>query len=96
MTIVFLPGALADLRWFHRYYTQRFPAERDNASRRLRAVLALLGDHPRIGRAVDGEAGLRSYPVPRTPFTVLYRARSDRLEILRVYDQRSAFANRGE
>ena len=94
MKIVFLSSALPDLRWFKLYYTRSFPAGRDNANRQFQTLLELLRNNPHIGRAYEGERGVRRYPVPRTPFTILYRARPEQIEILRVYDQRSNFSNK--
>jgi len=94
MKIVFLSSALPDLRWFKLYYTRNFPAGRENANRQFQTLLELLRNNPQIGRSYEGEKGVRRYPVPRTPFTILYRARSEQIEILRVYDQRSNFSNK--
>ena len=93
MNIVFLASTRADLRWFKRYYSRVFPEGRSNADRQFKAFLDLLKANPGIGHPYEAESGVREYSLPRVPFTVLYRVKSDRIEVLRVYDQRSAFAN---
>ena len=37
---------------------------------------------------VEGMAGIREFPIPRTPFSFIYRVVDDRIEVLRVRDQR--------
>lgn len=94
MKIKFLASSKPDLRWFKQYYTKTFPAGRENANRQYRAFLLLLRESPGIGRAVEDEKNTREYPIPRTPFTVLYRIMPEHIEVMRVYDQRSDFSNR--
>ena len=94
MQIIFLAQTKADLRWFKRYYTQTFPAGRENANRQYRAFLKLLSERPTIGHPTEDGEGVREYSIPRTPFSALYRVFEDRIEIMRIYDQRSEFSNR--
>lgn len=93
MKILLLASAKADLRWFKRYYMQVFPSGRENADQQYRALLQLLRSNPDVGERVEGGASLREFPIWRTPFSVLYRVKPEHIEILRVYDQRSQFAN---
>lgn len=93
MNIVFLASTRADLRWFKRYYTRVFPEGRSNADRQFKTFLDILKANPGIGHPYEPEPEVREYSLPRVPFTVLYRVKSDRIEVLRVYDQRSAFSN---
>jgi len=93
MNIHILASAKADLRWFKRYYMQVFPAGRENADHQFRALLALLKSNPDVGERVDAFPGVREFPIRRTPFSVLYRVQPKHIEILRVFDQRSDFAN---
>ena len=94
MNIIFLETAKYDLRWFKQYYTRVFPEGRSNADRQYRAFLQLLKANPGIGHPDEWELGLMEYHIPRIPFTVLYRVKSEHIEILRLYDQRSDFSNR--
>ena len=88
MQIVFLPEATTSLRWFHRYYSTRFPAGKSNAMIRFQAMKDVLHRNPEIGRPMEGR-DVRLYLLPKTPFCVIYRIRSHRIEILSVYDQRN-------
>ena len=88
MKLVFLPATRADLAWMRTYYTRTFP---DGARRAAEAYLGacdLVRDHPAIGRPVEGLAGVRELLIPRTQFSFLYRVTEDRIEVLRVWDQR--------
>jgi len=93
MKIVFLAAAKQDLRWFKTYYIQAFPEGRANADRQYRAMLQLLKTSPMIGAPTDDIPAAREYPIRNTPFSVIYRVKPDVIEILRVFDQRSGFAN---
>ena len=44
--------------------------------------------HPYIGRPI-GQDGLRKLTIPQTPFSVFYRVIEDRIEIVRIWDQRA-------
>mgnify|MGYP002173220498 CR=1 FL=1 len=89
MKILFLPECRADLRWFKRYYTSIFTEGRERADRQFLTARKLLKTNPFIGHPVDGLEEVRAHHLPRTPFTILYRLRKDRIEILRILDNRS-------
>lgn len=93
MQIQFLAEAIADLRWFKRYYTSVFPEGRSNANRQYRALLALLKNQPKVGHPSEYAVDVFEYHIPRIPFTVLYRIKGAVIEIMRIYDQRSEFSN---
>lgn len=93
MKIVFLPSSKADLRWFKQYYINVFPEGRRNADQQYQALLRILKATPMAGRPAHGFASAREFPMQRTPFTVIYRVEADRIDILRVLDQRSAYSN---
>ena len=88
MKVVFLASASHSLRWFQLYYTRVFPEGRKKAEARFVRMQITLAAAPLIGGAY-GDRGSRKYSIPRTPFSVIYRVRSDRVEILRVIDQRA-------
>ncbi|MGL5138650.1 MAG: type II toxin-antitoxin system RelE/ParE family toxin, partial [Beijerinckiaceae bacterium] len=67
--------------------SQVFPAGANNAAQHFMAVLKALMAHPNMGEPVRN--GVRRLPIPRTPFSIIYRIRADRIEVLRVRDQRS-------
>lgn len=93
MQIKYLDAALDDMIWFRHYYTKVFSAGKQNARTRLLKTEQLIAQNPSIGEADEQLAGVREYPIPGIPFTVLFRLMSDSIEILRIYDQRSRFSN---
>jgi len=93
MKIIILAEAKADLRWFKHYYTRVFPEGRKNADQQYHSFLRLLKTTPTIGEAVEDMADVREYPIRNIPFSVIYRVRSEHIELLRIFDQRSEFSN---
>ncbi|MCQ0988522.1 type II toxin-antitoxin system RelE/ParE family toxin [Jiella marina] len=87
MKIVFLEQAVADLVWFKRYYQEVFQSGAIGAARHYRRSMDLLAVHPMAGREVEG--GVREWPIRRTPFCVIYRLKSERIEVLRIWDKRA-------
>lgn len=88
MQIEYRARALRDASWFIQYYVNAFPEELVNATGRLRRAEELLRENPLIGSPTL-TSGTRKLPIRRTPVTLVYRVRSDRIEILRILDQRS-------
>lgn len=88
MKIVFLPRAVQDLHWFKLYYRDVFPEGAKRAAERYGRTLELIAATPKLGRPV-AEPGIREYAMPRTPFSLIYRIAGSRIEVLRVWDQRS-------
>lgn len=93
MKIKFLASTRADLRWFKHYYISRFPEGRRNADAQFLKTKELLIANPSIGHPVDNIAGVRAFPVPRTPFSFVYRVIDDNVEVIRVLDGRSEDSN---
>jgi plasmid stabilization system protein ParE len=87
LIVVYRRSALRDVAWFHRYYNEVFPAGRETATGRLRSIVQHLADQPHLG-VPHGPDDARRFPIPRIPFTLIYRIREDRIEILRLLDQR--------
>jgi plasmid stabilization system protein ParE len=83
----FLPEARRDLAWFRAYYETIFPEGAERARRQYRRTMANLLSNPYIGQPVGPDA--RRFPIPRTPFSVIYRVAETELEIFRVLDQRA-------
>jgi plasmid stabilization system protein ParE len=81
--------ALRDATWFIQYCVTTFLEGMVNATGSLRRAERLLAENPMIGSPL-GPSGSRKFPVRRTPFTLVYRIMPDRIEILRILDQRSA------
>lgn len=88
MRVIYLRSALPDLAWFRAYYGSVFPEGERNALLQRRAVERLLKENPFVGRIVQEDTGARAFQITRTPFTLYYRVREDRIEVLRVWDAR--------
>lgn len=88
MKIVFLESTVRDIQWFRYYYQSVFPEGSAKARARLRAIQVTLATNPYIGHPSETRAGLRELPIPRSPFTLIYRVTPDRIEILRLWDNR--------
>jgi len=93
MQIKYLEAALDDMIWFRHYYTKVFSAGKQNARTQLLKAEQLIAGNPSIGKADEQNFGVREYPIPGIPFTVLFRLTQDSIEFLRIYDQRSRFSN---
>lgn len=88
MKLVFLPSTRADLAWMRSYYGRIFVDGARRAAAQYRRACQLISDNPSIGHPVEGMVGVREFSIPRTPFSFIYRVGEDRVEILRVWDQR--------
>jgi len=88
MKIVFLESSARDIQWFRYYYQSVFPEGSAKARARLRAIQATLAANPQVGHPSDARDTVRELPVPRTPFTIIYRVTPTRIEILRLWDTR--------
>jgi plasmid stabilization system protein ParE len=88
MKLIYLDSARPDLAWLRIYYGSIFPEGAAHASARYIEAIDILQRSPYIGRSI-GQDDLRRLPIPRTPFTVFYRVIEDRIEIVRIWDQRA-------
>ena len=70
------------------YYAHIFPDGAKRAAEQYRRACGVIIDNPLVGRAVKEMEGVREFSIPRTPFSFIYRVVDDRIEILRVWDQR--------
>ena len=75
--------ALAHLRAIAEYIEQENPRAARRVVRSIRDQVAILLDHPDIGRAGRVE-GTRELVIARLPYVVAYRVRGDVVEILAV------------
>lgn len=87
MKIVYLESARTDLGWMRHYYESVFPAGQENAKKQFHAVENTLLSNPFIGHETHRE-GVREFSIPQTPFCYIYRAFVDRIEVLRIWDER--------
>jgi toxin ParE1/3/4 len=83
MRIVWLSRALADIRNIERYIEQSNPAAARRVEQRIKAVVRLLGRHPRMGRP-GRVTGTREFSVSGTPCIIAYTVTSDAVAILAV------------
>ena len=88
MDLVFLPANRSDLLWMRTYYTGVFPAGAKRAAEHYRTTFSVIRQNPQIGHPVEDMPGVREFPIQRTPFSIIYRVIDDRIEILRIWDQR--------
>jgi hypothetical protein len=88
MRFTYLASAEKDLIWFRKYYSSVFPEGRGNAQRQYRLMKLVLTENPRAGHPV-GSRDSRLYVISRTPFSVVYRLRPGRIEVLSIHDNRS-------
>jgi toxin ParE1/3/4 len=86
---------LDDLSRIARYYTveKRNPVAAERVVLSIRDACSRAGADPRIGRARnDIKPGLRSNPVRRYPYTIIFRVAppgaGSRIEVVRVLHQR--------
>lgn len=88
MRVVFLERALLDAEWFREYYRTIFPAGKANAGLHLKKARQLPESHPQIGIQSD-VADLRELQILKTPFVLVYRVRTEEIQIVRFWDQRA-------
>jgi hypothetical protein len=88
MRFRYLASAEKDLIWFRKYYSSVFPEGRGNAKRQFRLMKLVLTENPRAGHPV-GDKDSSLYVISRTPFSVTYRLRRGRIEVLSIHDNRS-------
>lgn len=88
MKIVYAEAALTDMGWFRHYYSSVFPEGKGKARDNLLRTEALIAENPFVGHPAAQGPELREFPILRTPFSLLYRVKADRIEILRVLDLR--------
>jgi toxin ParE1/3/4 len=79
--------ALADLIEAQNYIARDNPAAAQAVAERVWHATKNLCDHPNIGRP-GHVGGTREWPVSQTPYLIVYRVKSDAVEILRIWHGR--------
>ena len=95
MKLVFLPSTRSDLLWMRTYYTHVFPDGARRAAEQYVRASGVVRNNPLAGRSIEEMEGVREFSIPRTPFSFIYRVAGDRIEVLRVWDQRGDRARLG-
>ena len=95
MKLVFLPTTRADLLWMRQYYARVFPGGAKRAADQYIRATRVVRGNPLVRHLDEGMAGVREFPIPRTPFSFIYRVMDDRVEVLRGWDQRGDRARLG-
>ena len=88
MRLKYLDRAIQDAAWFRQYYEAVFPKDREKTARSLLTVQRLLQSNPYMGQPVAEFQNVRRFPVARTPFFLISRVSTDRIEVLRLRDSR--------
>lgn len=81
--LVWLRRAIADRDAQLDYIAQDNPGAAIEQGDRIAHQVALLAEHPQMGRA-GRKQGTRELVISRTPFIIVYRVRSERIELLRL------------
>ncbi|MGC0771454.1 MAG: type II toxin-antitoxin system RelE/ParE family toxin [Candidatus Acidiferrum sp.] len=82
--IVWSPLALARLREIHAFVALDKPDAAERLATRIVAIVETLRTHPHLGRA-GAEPGIRELVIGGTPYTILYRARGQRVLITTIW-----------
>jgi len=88
MELVYLPSTVSDLEWFRTYYSDAFPNGQKQAQKQFIAIEQILRDNPHIGHKTEFN-NVRELVISKTPFSIIYRLTPDRIEILRIWDNRA-------
>ncbi len=82
--IVWSPLARLRLQEIRAYVAKDKPEAAERLAIRIAAVVEVLRDHPRLGRA-GAEPGVRELVIGGTPYLVLYRLQRDRITINTIW-----------
>ena len=89
MKLVFLPSTRSDLLWMRTCYAHIFQDGAKRAANQYRRTCGVIRENPPVGSPVEEMEGVREFSIPRTPFSLINRIVDDRIEVLRVWDQRA-------
>ena len=84
MEVIWLEGAFLDSRRVREHIRQFNPLAAQKTVGRIEKAAEQLSRFPAVGR-VGEVPGTRELVITVTPYFLVYRARGDRLEILRVF-----------
>jgi plasmid stabilization system protein ParE len=89
MKIIFRATAIADLKWFRRYYTTVFPEGAKHAKIHYNQSLAALLAHSFVGHPLGDDTPLRELVIPRTNFSFVYHIVNEEIIVVRILDARA-------
>ena len=87
MKIVWSPRAIRHLEHLRAYVERDSEQNAALVAGRILKAVDLLQDHPQMGRP-GRVLGTRELVIPDTPYIIPYRVRSDRLELIAVFQGR--------
>ena len=82
--IVWSPLALSRLQEIRAFVAKDKPEAAERLATRIAALVDVLRDHPRLGRA-GAEPGVRELVIGGTPYIVLYRVQRNRVTINTIW-----------
>ena len=83
MTVRYTREALANLAEARVYIARERPATAQAVAQRIRAAVALLAEHPKIGRP-GRVAGTRELVISGLPYIVAYREADGHVDVLAI------------
>ena len=88
MKIRFLKQAWRDINWVVTYYEQFFPEGSANFQESFKKTIGLLRENPMAGPKRKNR-NLRTIPILKTPFRIVYKLAATEIQIARILDMRS-------
>jgi plasmid stabilization system protein ParE len=85
MKVFYTPAALRDLDEIADWLAGHYPTIAPAVERRIRSVIAHIGQWPESARRSARRPEVRLASVGRYPYKVFYRIMADRVEILHVH-----------
>ena len=85
MKVVYTDEALRELDEILDYIASHYPTISSSFEKRLRTVVARIGEFPESAQQVEERPGVRVVPLIRYPYKVFYRVASQAVEILYIH-----------
>lgn len=85
MKVIYTAAALRDLEEIADWLAVHYPTILPTVERRIRAVVARIGQWPESAQQSDKRPGVRIVPVARYPYKIFYRITADAVEILHIH-----------
>jgi hypothetical protein len=89
MKFVYLESCKEDLKWIRKYYQQVFPEGDQAAVHNFKIAKNLITSQNFVGVEFGFGQNVRKLKIAKTPFSMIYRIKKDRIEVLRVLDERT-------